>query len=166
MIIYLDMDDVVADWFESAQQFLGQRYNQYHERIPQKDWDRLRAHSRFYRHLPVKEGAKDLVTYCQNLVDQGLAKEIRFLTALPRNDDMPWAVNDKVYWAQEHFPGIPVFIGPYSDDKWKHCQPGDILIDDRTDNCMQWENAGGHAHIYRNWEDCKVWLDSILTNNA
>jgi 5'(3')-deoxyribonucleotidase len=162
MIIYLDMDDVVADWFESAQNFLGQRYDKYKERIPESDWNRLKSHSRFYRLLPLKPGAKELVAYCQNLVDQGQAKEIRFLTALPRSDDMPWAVYDKVMWAQEHFPNIPVFIGPYSDDKWKHCEPGDILIDDRTDNCAQWENAGGLAHVYRNWPDCQAWLETVV----
>ena len=66
---------------------------------------------------------------------------------------------DKVCWAQEHFPGIPVFLGPYSQDKWQHCRPGDILIDDRTSNCTEWENAGGHSHIYKSWVSCKVWLD-------
>jgi 5'(3')-deoxyribonucleotidase len=162
MIIFLDMDDVVADWFESAQEFLGQRYDKYNDRIPQEDWDRLKSHSRFYRLLPLKSGANELVAYCRNLVNQGWATEIRFLTALPRNDDMPWAVYDKVMWAQEHFPNIPVFIGPYSDDKWKHCKPGDILIDDRTDNCAQWENAGGLAHVYRNWPECQAWLETVV----
>jgi len=166
MIIYLDMDDVVADWYKSAQDFLGLRYNSKLERIPQEDWDRLKSHSRFYRHLPLKEGARQLVSACETLVEQRLVEEVRFLTALPRNDDMPWAVNDKVYWARDHFPTIPVFIGPYSDDKWKHCRPGDILIDDRTDNCLQWENAGGHAHIYKNWPDCKVWLDQLFSNKS
>lgn len=162
MIIYLDMDDVVANWYKSAQDFLGLRYDERQERIPESDWRRLKAHSRFYRHLPLKDGAIELVKYCHRLVDHGQVKEIRFLTALPRNDDMPWAVNDKVYWAQEHFPNIPVFIGPYSSDKWKHCRPGDILIDDRTDNCAQWEHAGGLAHIYRSWPECQTWLETVF----
>ena len=60
----------------------------------------------------------------------------------------------------EHFPNIPVFFGPFSYDKYRHCaSPEDILIDDRTSNCEEWISAGGKAHIYRNWPDCKVWLE-------
>ena len=162
MIIYLDIDDVVADWYGAAQEFLQLKYNERQERIPEEDWQRLKAHSRFYRHLPLKAGAVQLVAACENLVSQRRADEVRFLTALPRNDDMPWAVNDKVYWARDHFPTIPVFIGPYSSDKWRHCQPGDILIDDRTDNCEQWIKAGGLAHVYRSWPECQTWLEKVF----
>jgi len=156
------MDDVVADWYGAAQEFLQLKYNERQERIPEEDWQRLKAHSRFYRHLPLKAGARQLVAACEKLVSQRQADEVRFLTALPRNDDMPWAVNDKVYWARDHFPTIPVFIGPYSSDKWRHCQPGDILIDDRTDNCEQWIKAGGLAHVYRSWPECQIWLEKVF----
>jgi len=162
LIIYIDMDDVVADWYGAAQEFLQLKYNERQERIPEEDWQRLKAHSRFYRHLPLKAGARQLVAACERLVSQRRADEVRFLTALPRNDDMPWAVNDKVYWARDHFPTIPVFIGPYSSDKWRHCQPGDILIDDRTDNCEQWIKAGGLAHVYRSWPECQTWLEKVF----
>ena len=162
MIIYLDMDDVVADWHTAAQEFLRMRWHKENERIPQEDWDRIKMNSHFYRELPLKENANDLVDYCRDAVQTGKADELRFLSALPRNNDMTWAVWDKVLWAQEHFPGIPVFLGPYSYDKWKHCNPGDILIDDRTSNCTEWRNAGGLSHIYKTWEPCKEWLDKLL----
>jgi hypothetical protein len=162
MIIYLDMDDVVADWHTAAQEFLRMRWHKENERIPQEDWDKIKMNSHFYRELPLKENAHDLVQFCRDAVSNGLADELRFLSALPRNNDMTWAVWDKVLWAQEHFPGIPVFLGPYSYDKWKHCKPGDILIDDRTSNCEEWIAAGGHSHIYRTWEACRPWLEQIL----
>lgn len=164
MIIYLDMDDVVADWRAAAEDFLRLKFphGDAYARIPDEDWARLKRNSRFYRHLPLKPAAHDLVDYCCNAVVQGLADDVRFLSAIPHNNDMPWSIQDKVWWAHEHFPNIPVFLGPYSHDKQDHCQPGDILIDDRTDNCMQWENKGGHAHIYRTWEACKPWLEKVL----
>jgi hypothetical protein len=162
MIIYLDMDDVVADWHTAAQEFLRMRWHKENERIPQEDWDKIKMNSHFYRELPLKENAHDLVQFCRDAVSNGLADELRFLSALPRNNDMTWAVWDKVLWAQEHFEGIPVFLGPYSYDKWKHCKPGDILIDDRTSNCEEWIRAGGHAHIYRTWEGCQPWLEQTL----
>lgn len=161
MNIYLDMDDVVADWMGAARAMVHRSW-EYGERIPDKDWNKIKARERFYRDLPVKDGAYDLVNYCQTAVAQGLADRLTFLTAIPHDDTIQYAVNDKVWWAHEHFPLIPVFIGPYSFDKYKHCRPGDILIDDRHSNCAEWRAAGGHSHEYRTWEICKPWLEEIL----
>jgi 5'(3')-deoxyribonucleotidase len=161
MIIYLDMDDVVADWMPAARAIVNRNWN-YGERIPESDWSKVKAKQRFYRDLPLKPGAHELVEYCRNAVATGLATDLRFLTALPHDYSVPYAVYDKVQWADKHFPGIPMFIGPFSHDKWRHCTPSDILIDDRTSNCEEWTQAGGHSHIYRNWPDCKIWLDSVL----
>jgi len=165
MIIYLDMDDVVADWREAAEKLLELKFPNGDQwaRIPDDKWQELKRASRFYRDLPLKPGAHELVQYCCEAVGNGQADGLAFLSALPHNNDMQYAAQDKVWWAHDHFPGIPVFLGPYSVDKQTHCRPGDILIDDRTDNCMQWENVGGHAHIYRTWEACKPWLEQILT---
>ena len=158
------MDDVVADWHTAAQDFLKMRWNRDNERIPQEDWDKIKMNARFYRDLPVKDDAFDLVNFCRDAVANGLTDDLRFLTALPRNNDMQYAAYDKVLWATERFERIPVMFGPYSHDKWHHCQPGDILIDDRTSNCTEWINAGGLAHIYRTWEGCKPWLEQIINN--
>jgi hypothetical protein len=160
--IYLDMDDVVADWMAEARNIVKRNWN-YGERIPDEDWNKVKAKSRFYRNLPLKEGAVELVQYCRDAVSDGRAESMAFLTALPHDYSVPWAIQDKVWWAHERFEGIPVFFGPFSFDKWRHCTPGDILVDDRTSNCVEWENAGGHAHIYRSWEECHKWLDALLT---
>ena len=164
MIIYLDMDDVVADWRQAAEDFLQLKFPNGDQwaRIPDDKWAELKRNSRFYSDLPLKHGAHDLYNFCKQAMDRGLVEDVRFLSALPHNNDMPFATQDKVWWAHEHFPGTPVFIGPYSHDKHVHCQPSDILIDDRTDNCMQWEAKGGKAHIYRTWQGCKPWLEKEL----
>ncbi len=164
MNIYLDMDDVVADWMPAARAIVNRNWN-YGERIPDSDWNKVKAKERFYRHLSLKEGAEDLVNWCR-IYHAKTKCGLFFLTALPHDNSMPWAAQDKVWWANENFPGIPVFFGPYSYDKWRHCKsPEDILIDDRTSNCEEWIRAGGRAHIYRNWPDCKVWLENILLEN-
>ena len=160
MNIYLDMDDVVADWMSSAKAIVNRNWN-YGERIPDSDWAKVKARQRFYRDLPVKSGATELVEWCRDYKDRtdcGLF----FLTALPHDYSMPWASQDKVWWAHDHFPRIPVFFGPFSHDKWRHCKTGDILIDDRTSNCEEWRGAGGLAHVYRNWADCKTWLEETI----
>ena len=162
MKIYLDLDDVVADWMSAAQEFLKMRWSKDGERIPQEDWDRIKTNSRFYLDLPLMPGAHDLVNYCRERVSNGQADDIFFLTALPHDYSMPYAAHDKVWWAHRHFPDIPVFFGPFSHDKYRHCQPGDILIDDRHSNCSEWRSVGGLAHEYRKWEDCQVWMDEIF----
>ena len=161
MIIYLDMDDVVADWMPAARAIVNRSW-EYGERIPDEDWNKVKAKARFYRDLPVKDGAFELVDFCRNAVADGLADDLCFLTALPHDYSVPHAAYDKVLWATERFERIPVLFGPFSHDKWRHCQPGDILIDDRTGNCEEWTCAGGQAHIYRTWENCKPWLEQIL----
>ena len=165
MNIYLDMDDVVADWMPAARAIVNRNWD-YGERIPESDWSKVKAKMRFYRDLPIKPGAHDLVDYCRNAVDTGLADGLFFLTALPHDYSVPWASYDKVMWAQERFPNIPVFFGPFSHDKWRHCKPGDILIDDRTSNCEEWAREGGHSHIYRTWEACKPWLQNTLGDSG
>lgn len=162
MNIYLDMDDVVADWIAHAQDFLKMRWDHAAgERIPQSDWDKLKADSRFYLTLPLKEGAEELVDWCRTYhAKTGCG--LYFLTALPHDYSVPYAAQDKVWWANKHFPGIPVFFGPFSHDKYRYCRsPEDILIDDRTSNCSEWHAAGGRSHIYKNWPDCKAWLEQI-----
>jgi hypothetical protein len=161
MIIYLDMDDVVADWMPAARAIVNRNWD-YGEHIPDSDWNKVKAKSRFYRDLPIKDGAHELVQFCRDAVANGLADDLRFLTALPHDYSVPFAPWDKILWAMERFERIPVLFGPFSHDKWRHCQPGDILIDDRTSNCEEWIRAGGHAHIYRTWEACRPWLEQTL----
>jgi 5'(3')-deoxyribonucleotidase len=165
MIIYLDVDDVVADWYTAAQEFLKIKWRREDNyRIPYDEWIKLKNASRFYRDLPLKENAHDLVNWCQAYCDTNPGTELRFLTAIPHNNDMPWAIQDKVWWCHEHFPDIPCFLGPYSEDKQQHCRPGDILIDDRHSNCEEWIAAGGMAHIYTDWPTCEKWLLETLIN--
>ena len=161
MRIYLDMDDVVADWMVTARAIVNRNW-EYGERIPDTDWNKVKAKERFYRDLPVKPGAYELVEYCQDLLSKGKIESLAFLTALPHDYSVPYAAQDKVWWAHERFEGIPVFFGPFSHDKYKHCEPGDILIDDRASNCEEWIVAGGQAHIYRQWPECKEWLQEIV----
>jgi hypothetical protein len=162
MKIYLDMDDVVADWMGFARQYLREPQWAEGTMLPDATWRRLKDAQRMYSVLGVKEGAFELVDYCLALADRDIVEGVYFLSAIPHNNDMPFAPYDKVHWASEYFPDIPVFLGPYSEDKWQRCEPGDILIDDRRSNCEQWTRAGGLAHQYKSWTECKPWLEAIF----
>lgn len=162
MNIYLDMDDVVADWMGYARNYLKQPQWKEGEMLPDTTWRRLKDDQRMYSKLPLKEGAHDLVGWVTEYTTKNNCG-LFFLSAIPHGNDMPWAPQDKVFWAQQYFPHIPVFLGPYSHEKYMHVRnPGDILIDDRRVNCEQWERAGGRAHQYKAWPECKVWLEQTL----
>ena len=146
--IYLDMDGVVADWDAEVANFLGRPQPRmdpktYYKNTPE-EWARIKGHHRIYSLLPVMPRALELVSIAR-AYRLHLDWELKFLTAVPHDDDVPWAFWDKCTWAAKHFPDIPVMFGPHSVDKWRHCQPGDILVDDRPDNCESWTKAGGLA---------------------
>lgn len=144
---YLDMDGVVADWDLGVAPIIGElrtRYVNGHYKNTPEEWARIKTHQRLYRDLPVMPLADQLVNLARQYRDQ-LGWQLLFLTAVPKDDDVPWAFYDKVLWAQEYFPDIPVHFGPHSTDKHRHCSPGDILVDDRKDNCESWQARGGQA---------------------
>lgn len=141
--IYLDMDGVVADFRAYATGKIGSS-PAVGDLYPDADWQRLRDNPHLFLQLPLMSRANDLVNIARNYRDQ-LGWELQFLTAIPHNNDLPWAFHDKAAWARLHFTDIAVHFGPYSTDKHLHCSKGDILVDDRLANCREWESAGGIA---------------------
>lgn len=144
--IYLDMDDVVADFKQYAKRVLTQP--QVNEKWEATEWNRLKDNDRLYRDLEKTPEADQLVNECLRVCELH-NWALKFLTAVPKGNDVRWAFYDKVLWAQRNYPGIPVMFGPYSHDKHVHCVPGDVLIDDRTSNCEQWRAVGGVAIQHR-----------------
>lgn len=148
--IYLDMDGVVADFNAYARSVLNKNVDS--ERWPDEDWARLRDNPRMYLDLPKTTYADDLVDFCSNLCTEK-KWQLLFLTAVPKNNDIHWAFYDKVVWAKGRYPWIPVHFGPFSHNKHVHAKPGDILIDDRTSNIVEWKAVGGIGILHRTLKD-------------
>jgi hypothetical protein len=142
MNIYIDMDEVVANRSTAPKDFTNQ--------------------PRVYRDLPVRAGGRELVNWVLEYQKKHDNVFVAFLTAVPTGSYVPWAFQDKVHWANFYFTGIPVFFGPYGRDKGRHCTPGDILIDDRLDYYEHWVAMGGVCHLYKEWPECKIWLEKTL----
>jgi 5'(3')-deoxyribonucleotidase len=150
--IYMDMDGVIADWVTGVADFVGYRLDDPQVKYPDVDWQRIRSHVRLFKNLPKMEQADEMINLARRFRDE-LGYELIFLTAIPHYNDVHWAFWDKMLWCQERYPDIPVHFGPYSEDKQKHCVPGDILVDDRLDNCEQWKAAGGIAvHVTADYQ--------------
>ncbi len=156
--LYLDMDGVVADFDEYAHRMLGVPPSG--GIYPDEIWIKLAANPRLYRDLKKTPDADELVAECKKLCHD-LGWELKFLTAVPKGNDVPWAFYDKMTWALFFFPDIPVMFGPYSKDKHHHCRRGDVLIDDRTSNIEEWTAAGGFGIQYNVTQDVKKTLEQI-----
>lgn len=156
--LYLDMDGVVADFDEYAARTLGLPPSS--GIYPDEIWYKLASNKRLYRDLKTTSYAYELVRFCIKFCLQK-NYEYAFLTAVPKGNDVPWAFYDKMMWAQKYFPGTPVMFGPYSKDKYVHCQPGDILIDDRTSNIEEWRVAGGLGILHRELDDTLAQLSKL-----
>lgn len=138
--IHLDMDGVFVDMDRFIRENLGANATKDDNEM----WARLQAIPNVYRKMLPTPYASRL---WQAVKATGLS--VQMLTALPRVTSVPDAEADKNWWVDHYkdevFDGDrpKVNVGPFSRDKWRHCKFGDILIDDRLDNCESWQMAGG-----------------------
>jgi hypothetical protein len=132
--VFLDCDGVLADFDSYALDLFGKLPRQYEEEIGSElFWQQLEAHGSFYRDLPLMPDARDLYDAVKHL-------DPVILTGSPKGD---WARGQKIAWAEEHFPGVPVIVCKASE-KFRHMKgPGDVLIDDWHKHRHHWIAAGG-----------------------
>lgn len=132
--IFLDCDGVLADFDAAARKLFGMDPRAAEEALGSKEfWRRIRGSGNFYRSLPLVSDALKLYRAIAHL------KPI-ILTGCPRGN---WSQPQKIAWAAEYFPGVPV-ITCASREKFLHMlQPGDVLVDDYLRYKDRWEKAGG-----------------------
>jgi len=160
-ILYLDLDGVLADFDKFIEQHIKEIFPQNKNVDDSKMWEYINDVDRFFYHL-------DPTAYAYRLFNLALsvADNVEILTALPAKTWVtPTARQDKIDWVRKHFSKtIKVNFGPYSKDKWKHANPGDILIDDRADNISSWNSAGGIGilHYYSDFDrTVKLLLNAV-----
>ena len=153
-VIYIDMDGVVADFDTYVEGVLGREIGWgTSQDLTDDEWVKLASVDRLYYHLPLMPDATKLVAYAKSLSTRF---HVGFLTAIPRRTTIPSAQADKQAWVDKYFPGMKMDIGPYSRDKQKWCTPGDILIDDRPSNIVEWSAAGGIAMYHTGDVDATI----------
>ena len=130
--LFLDADGVLADFDLGARQLLGMRPKEFIDKNGRGTfWKRLARAPNFYGGLPEMPDARMLFEGVEHL-------QPTILTGLPLGN---WAAPQKVKWAAEHFPGVPI-ITCMARDKHLHMQPGDVLVDDREKHRADYEEAG------------------------
>lgn len=148
--IFLDMDGVLADFDAYLIEHMGRTFPHMTGPIGDREmWDFLKKVDHLYLKL-------EPTPYAFQLWDlaHSFGSNVEILTALPRRTSLPTAEQDKKDWIKKYFSNtINVRIGPYSRDKWKHANPGDILVDDRPDNIEDWEEKGNGIGILHHYLD-------------
>jgi hypothetical protein len=130
--LFLDADGVLADFDAGAKALLGMTPLEFEARRGRGAfWKRLANAPDFYASLPEMPDARILFDAVEHL-------KPTILTGLPLGR---WAAPQKVKWAAEHFPGVPI-ITCMARDKHKHMKPGDVLVDDRENHRAAYEAEG------------------------
>lgn len=131
--VFLDCDGVLADFDAHGRDYFGMEPREAERQLGGNEfWRQLEARGDFYRSMPVMADARELFEGVAHL-------NPTILTGCPRGD---WAQGQKVAWAAEHFPGVPM-ITCYSVNKREHGKPGDVLIDDWNQHRHRWLEMGG-----------------------
>lgn len=150
--LFLDSDGVLADFDEGARRLLGCSPSVFQRKYGRGAfWKRLAAASNFYGTLPEMPDARLLFEGVRHLTPT-------ILTGLPLGK---WAAPQKIRWAEEHFPGVPV-ITCMARDKHRHMHPGDVLVDDRENHRAAYEEAGVVFVHHRNAKDSLAQLAKIF----
>ena len=150
--LFLDCDGVLADFDAGARDLLGTTPKAFEARHGRGEfWKRLARHGNFYGDLEEMPDARVLFDAVKHL-------KPTILTGLPLGN---WAAPQKVEWAAEHFPGVPI-ITCMARDKHKHMKPGDVLVDDRENHREAYEAAGVIFVHHKNAEDSLRQLAKIF----
>lgn len=141
--IYLDLDGVIADFDTYCVQLIGKSLYTFPD--SQSGWDALGQYKDdIFINLQPMSDSFELVSSVTDIA-KNKGYNIGVLTAVPKYGRVPFAKKHKMLWLQKHFPSLlsDFNIGPWAEDKQKHCIPGDILIDDVKLNIAQWDARGG-----------------------
>jgi len=141
--LFLDADGVLADFDLSVRRMLG---------MSAKAYIAKHGRSAFWKHLakaPNFYGSLEEMPDARLLFDAVKHLKPTILTGLPEGS---WSAPQKVEWAAEHFPGVPI-VTCLARDKHKHMHPGDVLVDDREKHRDAYEAHGVLFIHHRNAAD-------------
>ena len=128
--LFLDADGVLADFDRGARELLGMKPEAIHRETRPgassgSGSPRRRTSTATLPEMPDARLLFDAVKHLKPTI----------LTGLPIGK---WAAPQKIKWAAEHFPGVPI-ITCMARDKHKHMKPGDVLVDDRENHRATYE---------------------------
>jgi 5'(3')-deoxyribonucleotidase len=155
--LYVDLDGLLANFDRYFLECFGVPCNQDNYEPPDM-WKWIREHGKFYRNLPEFDYTQSLWKSLKELHPNPI-----ILTGIPHS--IPNVADHKREWVEEHIgPDVQV-IACASRNKKDFCNPGDILIDDRTKYRHLWWGRGGifihHTNPDQTIADFKTVLRTV-----
>ena len=156
MKIFVDLDGVVADFAKGFDVLYGMPLESVSEERLKRYKKRFAA-DRFFRYLPVYEGAYSFIQKLQEIA------EVEILTSVGY-DQTDLNAADKLAWVREFLPqDIKFNYVPKSKHKARYAQYG-VLIDDRIKSVAPYREAEGVAihHVPGDFENSLFQVKQIF----
>jgi hypothetical protein len=152
--LYVDLDGVLGNFDKHFLDCFKVPCTQDTYEPPQM-WDWIRAHGNFYREIPPYD-------YLQYFWGQLLHfhSDPIILTGIPYS--IPHVEEQKRQWVDTYLGSNVGMIACRSVDKKNYCNPGDILIDDRTKYRHLWLEKGGIYILHTNHHQTIADLSAIV----
>ena len=156
MMIYLDMDGVLADFDRGVNELCGMRASSQAGRDDDPDyddrmWAAIRKVDHFYDKLELMPGAKELFDRLRGKYGD----RVEILTGIPRKErGIVTAAEDKIAWTRRLLSEDVIIHTVSRKEKQDYCKgPEDILIDDREKTIREWREAGGTGILHVSAEE-------------
>ena len=147
--IFVDLDDVLCD-FEGA---YYRSFGRWWKDIPivSERWDNINYTPGFFANLPYRENVSACATFWARI--RYAAPNVKILTATGVNYKEVTVQKKSWCWRMLGIDPDDVIAVEHRTEKARYSAPDALLIDDNTDNCREWREAGGHVTVsmVRDW---------------
>ncbi|MCK5788639.1 MAG: hypothetical protein KAH32_06560 [Chlamydiia bacterium] len=143
-IIYIDMDGVITDFVEHAEQTFGVRFNTLLD-DDNMFWSLIRKEGeKYWSEMPMMSDAKKLMNYIKD-------ENISILSSAGSSKNATKdTINGKKKWMKKNYPKVNVIIEYH---KYKYAHKKAILIDDLQKNISPWIKSGGIGILHTSAND-------------
>ncbi|MGI0075814.1 MAG: 5' nucleotidase, NT5C type [Nitrosopumilaceae archaeon] len=160
--IFVDVDDVLADFAGALTKILDEPYSekkyQTNRAYKKLVWAAIKQYDKsggkLWLNLDLYPGAMILWNFLKPY-----HPEILTATGKSMTDSIK---HQKEIWIRKHFGNVIAHIVTDGNDKAQYAKPNHILIDDKKDNIESWERAGGTGIIFKNVDNTIHQLKEIL----
>ena len=161
--IWLDADGVLVDFNGSCERKFGAHPRHLTFDCPENGllkgdralWAHVETDPDFWLDMIPFDHAEELVEMCRPY-------GVQILTGCPATGYDRASAHKKEKLGKLF--GVPVITCRSKDKPLHMSSPGDILVDDFVRNVKKWREAGGHAILFKTWEQARAELEEAIAN--
>jgi 5'(3')-deoxyribonucleotidase len=158
--IYVDLDDTVADFKESAEKLLSRPLKLGCRDLLEGEWQNIDRCKDFFYNLKPRSDSRALMDKVLSYSDYF---DVAFLSSTTLRSTKDRIAVQKQRWVDKHFPDIPLYLVQKSIQKQYYCNRFDILIDDKPDVIFQWGSKGGLGIQFEEAKKAIFELETLCT---